>query len=101
MLSSQRNRRHDIPDLRNDKEYSTTVKDGKATGMLYVKGNVMQVWWDCDILGRPFDNDNVDSIFANGRETWTFTDAKEAWEHYKSFAHRYDPNSTGLKDVVG
>lgn len=75
---------HNIPDLRSDYDQMSTIKDG----VVYRKGNVVQVWWERDNLGRPFDNSPqaLQTLFGNGRETWTFPDLANAQRCYDEMA---------------
>jgi hypothetical protein len=49
-------------------------------GVLYRKGNVLQVWWTHNSLGEPFINP------YQGRETWTMPTENDAVE---SFVNRW------------
>ena len=64
-----------LPDLRIRHDELAYVQDGKAKGVMYRHGLIIQTWWETDILGRPFDNGPEASrtIMGCGRETWDFT----------------------------
>ena len=64
-----------IPNIRENYE---EVKE-LTSGFLYLKGNVMQVWWMVDSLGRPFETEE------KGRETWTFPTVKDAKDSFRTF----------------
>lgn len=70
-------------DLR--KNYDEVVKinstSDKSKGMLYRKGNVTQVWWETDALGRKM---------KNPQETWTAPDAKQAKREFKDMKARFN-----------
>jgi hypothetical protein len=71
-----------IPDLRQQYDETVRIKDGT----LYRKGNVVQVWWERDAIGRPFDNgptaDLSKAFGGHGRETWTLPDEAQARRTY-------------------
>jgi hypothetical protein len=83
-----------IPDLRNDHEQKHVFGDGSA---VYRKGQVLQVWWTRDILGRPFDNTSPDA--GNGRETWTFPAHQSVQDEFDSLVARkgYDHDGSTSK----
>jgi hypothetical protein len=58
-------------DLRSDfDEVAEAQADEEERGTIYRKGNIVQVWWTHDVLGRPFDRPTP--------ETWTLPDEDQA-----------------------
>lgn len=67
---------NEAEDLRKDYDEKAVIKakSDKSTGTLYRKGNIVQMWWKSDSLGRS----------ANRPETWTMPDEKQAKESFKN-----------------
>ena len=68
-----------VADLRLKYDDKVEVKDG----ILYRKGNVVQVWWDKDVIGRKFNSDDA------GRETWTAPSESNAIQNFRDMASRW------------
>lgn len=69
-------------DLRKnyDEVVKVNSKTDKSKGTLYRKGNVVQMWWDTDVLGRKQ---------KQGNETWTNPDEKQAKRNFKDMKVRF------------
>lgn len=65
-----------IPDLRNDFDARRRIDNGN--GRLYIKGNILQVWWKKDSAGREFKGNK-------GRETWRMPSCADAVESFYDF----------------
>jgi len=70
-------------DLRKnyDEVVKINSKTEKSKGTLYRKGNIVQMWWDTDVLGRKQ---------KNGKETWVAPSSKEAKENFKDMKIRFN-----------
>ena len=68
-------------DLRKTYQEAIELKGqtDRSTGWLYRKQNVIQAWWQTDVLGR---------VLKNGRETWTFRTVQEAKETFWELGQR-------------
>jgi len=68
-------------DLRKTYQEAIELKGqtDRSTGWLYRKQNVIQAWWQTDVLGR---------VLKNGRETWTFPTVQEAKETFWELGQR-------------
>jgi len=68
-------------DLRKSYQEAIELKGqtDRSTGWLYRKQNVIQAWWQTDVLGR---------VLKNGRETWTFRTVQEAKETFWELGQR-------------
>ncbi|MBU0778173.1 hypothetical protein KKF82_07935 [Patescibacteria group bacterium] len=65
-----------IIDIRGDYDEIAHVKDG----ILYRKGNIVQVWWD-----------------KWGKETWTGPSEEEARENFNAMKERWSPSEAGVE----
>ena len=67
-------------DLRKDydEKFVLKSKSDKSRGILYLKDNVVQVWWERDTSGRKIDKP----------ETWTAPNDKQAKENYEDMKTR-------------
>jgi len=67
---------NEAEDLRKDYDEKVVIKakSDKSTGTLYRKGNIVQMWWKTDSLGRK----------SNKPETFTMPDEKQAKKSFKN-----------------
>lgn len=72
-----------VIDLRKNYDKKAKVKDGT----LYLKGAVVQVWWERDAAGRKFKG-------TQGRETWSMPDPKQAKRGFKDMKEMFNEGKT-------